>query len=133
MRGGPIVWFTQKQCLVIKSTSEAEYRAAISSIDDICLIRRIGNELGFVSQLKPTTLCVDNKSSIHMLQNVHEGKTTKGEKHIEIKRKFVQQHIAETISVVHVRSSDQWADISTKPLSAKVFKRLRDKIIKDEC
>ncbi|KMQ81699.1 integrase core domain protein, partial [Lasius niger] len=33
--GGPIVWCAQKQRLVATSTAEAEYRAAVSSIDDI--------------------------------------------------------------------------------------------------
>lgn len=77
LREGPIVWFTQKQCLVTKSTSAVEYRAAISSIDDICWIRRIGSYLGFVNPEESTTLFVDNNSSIHMLQNVHEGKSTR--------------------------------------------------------
>ncbi|XP_050528036.1 uncharacterized protein LOC126898131 [Daktulosphaira vitifoliae] len=133
LRGGPIVWFTQKQSLVTKSTSEAEYRGAISSIDDICWIRRIGNELGFVNPEESTTLFVDNKSLIHMLQNVHEGKSIKGKKHIEIKRKFIQQHIGQTIEVKHVRSCDQLADILTKPLTAKPFVNICNKIIKVEC
>ena len=40
IRGGPIVWYPQKQRLVATSTAEAEYRADVSSIDDICWIRR---------------------------------------------------------------------------------------------
>ena len=38
LRGGPIVWYAQKQRLVATSTAEAEYRAAVSSIDEICWI-----------------------------------------------------------------------------------------------
>lgn len=77
-RGGPIVWYSQKQRLVATSTAEAEYRAAVATIDDICWIRRIGNELKFIDISEPTTLCVDNRSAIHMLQNTYEGKITKG-------------------------------------------------------
>ncbi|KAK9729466.1 hypothetical protein QE152_g15940 [Popillia japonica] len=33
--GGPLVWYAQKQRLVTTSTAEAEYRAAVSSIDEI--------------------------------------------------------------------------------------------------
>lgn len=133
LRGGPIVWFTQKQHTVANSTAEAEYRAAISAIDDISWIRRLANELEHLDINKPTTLYVDNQSAIHMLQNTLEGKITKGKKHVEISRKFIQQHIGSTIEPQHVKSEDQLADILTKPLLRKVFERLRCKIIKEEC
>lgn len=133
IRGGPIVWFTQKQRLVATSTAEAEYRAAVSSIDDICWIRRIGSELKILNLTNPTKLCVDNQSAIHMLENAYEGKVMKGKKHIDIPRKFIQEHIGKTIDVMHVKSSDQLADILTKPLSRRLFESLRSKIIKEEC
>lgn len=133
MRGGPVVWLTQKQQTVAKSTAEAEYRAAISAIDEICWIRRLASELNQLDAGKPTTLYIDNQSAIHMLQNTHEGKITKGKKHIEISRKFIQQHIGSTIELQHIKSADQLADIMTKPLLRKSFERLRGKIIKEEC
>lgn len=131
--GGPIVWYAQKQKLVATSTAEAEYRAAVSSIDDICWIRRIGTELKFLNSNTPTDLYVDNKSAIHMLQNTYEGKITKGKKHIEIQRKFIQEHIGKTVNLKHIKSSDQLADILTKPLNRKIFEEIRCKIIKEEC
>lgn len=133
LRGGPIVWLTQKQRLVATSTAEAEYRAAVTSIDDICWIRRMGDELGILDISKPTDLCVDNMSAIHMLQNACDGKITKDKKHIEIPRRFIQDHIGRTIKLQHVASADQLADILTKPLARKTFACLRDKIIKEEC
>lgn len=133
MRGGPIVWFTQKQHMLANSTSDAEYRAAVSCIDEVCWIRRLGIELGVVDAKKPTPLLVDNKSAINMLKNAHEGKITKGKKHIEIARKFVQQHIGTTVELKHVPSSEQLADILTKPLPRDNFENLRIKIIKEEC
>ena len=133
LRGGPVVWFTQKQHTVAKSTAEAEYRAAVSAIDDICWMRRLASELNQLDIGKPTTLYIDNQSAIHMLQNTHEGKITKGKKHIEISRKFIQQHIGSTIKLQHVKSAEQLADIMTKALSRKSFENLRSKIIKEEC
>ncbi|KAG5868348.1 hypothetical protein JTB14_036264 [Gonioctena quinquepunctata] len=100
LRGGPIVWYAQKQRLVATSTVEAEYRAAVSAIDDICWIRRIGKELEFLDDTKPTMICIDNRSAICMLNN-HEGKINKGKKHIEIPRKFIQHHIGNTVVVKH--------------------------------
>lgn len=133
MRGGPIVWYAQKQRLVATSTAEAEYRAAVSAIDDICWIRRLGKELEILKSDQPTTLCIDNQSAIHMLKNTHEGKITKGKKHIDIPRKFIQQHVGKTVELQHVKSSDQLADILTKALTRKTFEELRSKIIKEEC
>lgn len=81
----------------------------------------------------PTKLLVDNKSAIHMLNNTAEGKITKGKKHIDISRKFIQEHMETTITVEHVKSEHQIADILTKPLPRKIFQRLRSNIIKEEC
>lgn len=67
IRGGPIAWYAQKQRLVATSTAEAEYRVVVSAIDDICWIRRIGNELRFLTLSQPKTLCNDNKSTTGML------------------------------------------------------------------
>jgi len=68
-----------------------------------------------------------------MLQNTYEGKITKGKKHIDIPRKFIQEHIGKTVKLSHVKNSDQLADILTKPLSRKTFEQLRSKIIKEKC
>lgn len=130
-RGGPIVWYSQKQRLVATSTAEAEYRAAVSSIDDISWIRRISKELNIESG-EPTTLYVDNQSAIHILASMSEGKVTKGKKHIEIPRKFIQEHLGKTIKLEHVSSANQTADILTKALDRNNFTRLRSKIIKEE-
>ena len=133
LRGDPVVWLTQKQHHVANSTVEAEYRTAISAIDEIRWLRRLACELNKLDTNIPTTLYVDHQSAIHMLQNTHEGKITKGKKHVEILRKFIQQHIGSTIKLQHVKSADQLADILTKPLSRKIFERLRSEIIKEEC
>ena len=91
------------------------------------------NELGFLNLDQPTTLCVDNKSAIHMLQSTHESKITKGKKDIDIPRKSIQEHISQTVELKYVKSSDRLADILTKPLTRKIFEELRSKIIKEKC
>ena len=131
--GGPILWYAKKQHLVATSTAEAEYRAAVCSIDDICWIRRLGHELNFINLEEPVTLFIDNWSAIYMLKSSGEGKISKGKKHIEIPRKFIQQHIGKTVELQHIRSSDQLADIFTKALDRKAFQKIRYYIIKEEC
>lgn len=70
------------------STAEAEYRAAVISIGEICLVRRVKSELGIVNLNLPTTLYVKNQSTIHMLKNAHEGKVTRG----YLKKKYSGRH-----------------------------------------
>lgn len=82
---------------------------------------------------KPTDLFIDNKASIHMLENVEEGKITKGKKHIEIKKKLINQHIGKTVNPIYIKSKYQLADIFTKPLSKGPILHLRGKLLKEEC
>lgn len=133
VRGGPITWFTQKQKLVATSTAEAEYRAAVSTFNEVSWIRRLATELKRLDPEEPTTLYMDNQSAIHMLDSAGDGKISKGKKHVEIPRKFIQQHIGKIIRLQHVKSQDQLADLFTKPLARRVFETLKLKIIKGEC
>lgn len=131
--GGPLVWIVQKQKQVAISSAEAEYRAAVTGISEVCWIRRIIGELKLQDVSSPTDLLIDNQAALHMLENADEGKITKGKKHIEIKRKFISQHIGVTVNPVYIRSKDQVADIFTKPLSKGPFLYLRRKLLKEEC
>ena len=131
VRGGPIVWTTKLQHVVATSTAEAEYRAAVLSIDELCWVRRICKELGLDDMDKPVELNVDNTSAILMLENVRDGKITNGKKHVDTSRKFIQQHIGKTVKLKHVPSHIQLADILTKPLGHNNFDRLRCKIIQE--
>ncbi|KAK9721115.1 RNase H-like domain found in reverse transcriptase [Popillia japonica] len=63
LRGGPLVWYALKQRLVATSTAESVYRAAVSSIDEICWIPRLGSELGMLDIGKPTTLYLDHRKT----------------------------------------------------------------------
>lgn len=133
LRGGPLVWYSQRQKLVATSTAEAEYRAACEVIDDVCWMRRLATELKILQDAKPFPMFVDNKSAVHMLMNTHEGKVNKGKKHIEIARKFIQQHVDVTVAVEHVESAKQIADILTKPLNKNLFLKFCNYLIEKEC
>ena len=131
--GGPIVGIAQKQSITSISSPEAEYRAAVTGIQELCWIRRMILELGMTDLTKPTDLFVDNKPTIHMLENAEEGKLTKGKKHIEIRRKFNNQHVGKTVHIVYINTKEQIADIFTKALSKGSFEKLRRKLLKEEC
>ena len=69
-------------------------------------IRRVIKELKMQDLSNPTDLFIDNKTPINMLESVHEGKINKGKKHIEIKRKFINQNVGKTVNPIYVISKD---------------------------
>ena len=74
---------------------------------------------------KPTRFLIDNQAAINMLQRVEDGNITKSKKHIEIKRNFLNRHVGITIDPTYIKSTEQVADIFTKPLNKKTFAFLR--------
>ena len=72
------------------------------------------------------TLYEDNQSTIQMGKNQqYHGRT----KHVSIKYHFVREKVASgAVEIRYCRSEDMIADIFTKPLSARRFKKLCDMI-----
>lgn len=97
LRGGPLIWLTQMQRLVATSSAEAEYRAAVSTSNEVSWICRLATELNHLDPKQLTTLCIDNKLAIHMLKNAGDGKVTKSKKHIEISRKFISNILVRSL------------------------------------
>ncbi|PKU81649.1 Retrovirus-related Pol polyprotein from transposon TNT 1-94 [Dendrobium catenatum] len=120
-----ISWCSKKQTTVAKSSTEAEYRALSSAVSEILWLRRLVEEL-HLPQTSPTVIHCDNTSAIALAHNpVFHART----KHIEIDHHFIRDHIdSGHISVTHLSSIDQIADIFTKPLSATRFLALRNKL-----
>ncbi|KAI0523320.1 hypothetical protein KFK09_005715 [Dendrobium nobile] len=120
-----ISWFVKKQVTVAKSSTEAEYRALSAATSDVIWLRRLVEELD-LPQHSPTTIHCDNTSAIALARNpVFHART----KHIEIDYQFIRQHIKNgAISLTHIPSEDQIADILTKSFSVVRFHNLRRKL-----
>ena len=68
----------------------------------------------------------DNTSAINILKNLIQHSRTK---HIDIKHHFIHDHILKRdIELEFVSTSDQLADILTKPLDEKIFISIRTRI-----
>ncbi|PKU64020.1 Retrovirus-related Pol polyprotein from transposon TNT 1-94 [Dendrobium catenatum] len=120
-----VSWSVKKQITVAKSSTEAEYRALSAATSEVLWLRRLLAELQ-LPQTSPTQIFCDNTSAIALANNpVFHART----KHIEIDYHFISGHLQSgAIGVSHISSTDQTADILTKPLSEKRFNILRSKL-----
>ncbi|CAM9497748.1 unnamed protein product [Laminaria digitata] len=119
MYGGACVfWYSRTQKCVTLSTSEAEY-VAMATMKEVLFLQQVWcfvlPEVG--------TLCVPvfehNEGAVQLAQNPV---TNSNSKHIDVRHHFLRELVAKgTISIAHVRSKWQHADLLTKPLSAETF------------
>lgn len=120
-----LVWSSKKQDVVARSSAESEYRALANAASDLVWFHSLCCELG-VHLTFPSKLWCDNSSAIALASNpVFHART----KHIEVDVHYIREKIADkTLEVGHVPSTDQVADIFTKPLSESRFLHLRHKL-----
>ncbi|TYK21888.1 hypothetical protein E5676_scaffold494G00240 [Cucumis melo var. makuwa] len=114
-------WFSKKQNSVSLSTAEAEYIAAGSSCSQLLWMKQMLDEYG-ITQSSMFLYC-DNLSAISISKNPVQHSRTK---HIDIRHHFIRELVeANIISLEHVQSAFQLADIFTKPLDVATFEGLR--------
>lgn len=116
LNNGPIIWSSRKQSIVATSTTESEYVAAHEAAKEITWARGLLKQLD-VEQAQPTLLYCDNAAKL--IKNLVYHKRTK---HIDIKFHFVRQIAKDgQLKIQHVSSTEQLADILTKPLTRDKF------------
>lgn len=121
--GNVVLWSSKKQSTVAISTTEAEFIALSSCVTEACWLRNLLLELKLVRTDTKITIYEDNQSTIRSC-NTHE--QLKRMKHLDIKYHFVKDKIKDGIIILqYINSSEQIADILTKPLNKVVFEKLR--------
>ena len=131
--GCPITWQSKLQTEIALSTTESEYIALSSAMREVIPFLNLLKEISGVFDLKMTTpvfnckVWEDNESCIKVATSP---KFTPRTKHIAIKyhhfRRFVQD---KTVTIHSIDTSEQIADIFTKPLAEKDFCYLRKKLM----
>ncbi|GAV77357.1 hypothetical protein CFOL_v3_20828 [Cephalotus follicularis] len=121
-----ISWKCKKQDRVSKSSTEAEYRSMSAACSEIVWLSDLLDELGF-PQNTTTSLSADNMSAIKIATNPVFHERTK---HIEVDSHAIRNELLQsTISLPHVSSTLQLADIFTKPLTAARHQFLVSKLM----
>ena len=108
-----ISWKCKKQDKVSNSCTDLEYRAKSAACSEIVWLRGLLSELGF-PHTTTTPLIARNTSAIRIIENpiLHERT-----KHIEVDSHFIHdEFVCDTISLAHISSGLQIADILTKGL-----------------
>ena len=121
----PISWSARKQRAVSRSSTEAEFRALAAATSETVWLHSLLTELGLSLQNSPQVFC-DNIGATHFSLNPVQHTRMK---HIDIDLLFVRDLVQKgRITVHHVHTLDQLADLLTKPLARHRFQMLRSKI-----
>ncbi|GAU42103.1 hypothetical protein TSUD_134870 [Trifolium subterraneum] len=119
-----ISWFSKKQNSVSLSTAEAEYIAAGSSCSQLLWMKQMLKEYNVEQDVM--TLYCDNLSAINISKNPIQHSRTK---HIDIRHHFIRDLVEDKIvTLEHIGTEDQLADIFSKALDAVQFEKLRGKL-----
>jgi hypothetical protein len=126
LNGDPVSWASKKQRTVALSTCEAELYAQAAAIQEVLWLRGLMEELGLSTQTG-STVYGDNQSAIAVSHNGVKGERTK---HVDVKYHFVTECVERgAVRLRWVPTTQQQADIFTKPLAAPVFLQLRKELM----
>ena len=112
--GGNLVsWKSKKSDVVAISNAEAEFRVMVLATCELIWLRHLLQELRFGKDEQMKLIC-DNQVALHIASNpVFHERTN----HIEVDCHFIKDKIASgCMTTSFVNSSDQLADVFTKPL-----------------
>jgi hypothetical protein len=126
---GPNTWSSKLQTKIALSTTEAEYIALSQSmrktIPFLNIMAEIGNILDVFSP-KPKVHCKVFEDNMSCIKVAESPKFTPCTKHIAIKYHHFRKHVADgTVTIHHIDTKQQIADIFTKPLDEGLFNSLR--------
>ena len=125
MAGASVTWASRCQELVTLSTTESEYVAAATAAREALWLKKLLKDLGYQCE-SGIVLHVDNQSAICLTKDSRNHRRTK---HIDTRYHFLKERCdSGDISVIHVSSKEQKADVFTKALPKGLFKKMRESL-----
>lgn len=120
----PVAWCTKKQPSVSLSSTEAEYIALSMAITETCWIKHLLKDFGYEMTIE---INEDNQSVIKIAQN---NENIKRLKHIDIRYHFILEKVNKNIvKLNYIQSTENTADLFTKPLGKQLFDKFKDRIL----
>ena len=118
--GGTITWFWRAQRITATTTPESEYEALAEIVNELRFLRQVR---AFMVPPIDYNIRVheDNEGAIKMTKNRFSSRRTR---HIDVKHHVVRDAVhGGIIHVEYVKSGEQHADVLTKAIDAKSFKK----------
>jgi hypothetical protein len=125
--GGTVAWKSRRQPTVALSTTQAEVLASTDAVRQAEWLRQLLEDLGLgLATGDPLPILNDNMGAVLLAKHPHNHA---GTKHFDIRTNYLREKREDkTISLDHVPSKDNEADILTKGLPAEQFTNLRGRI-----
>ena len=125
--GGPVDWSSHLQAVIAQSSAEAEYVAAFNASRTVVYFRHLLSDFG-LTQHGSTVIWEDNEACIAQSKNPVSHKRCK---HILLKYHYIRD-LTESgiVRLQYISTTDQVADLLTKPLAPALFQRLRPFLVK---
>ena len=128
--GCPICWKSQLQPHIALSSSESEYIGHSCALREAIPIIQLLSEMSHhklnPNQPTPTVHCKVFEDNVRALEMAREHKFRPRTKHMHIKYHHFRSYVdSKQISIDHLNTENQHADILTKPLPIASFKRHR--------
>ena len=128
--GCPIIWCSKLQTEITLSSTEAEYVALSQALREVIPLMNLmkematqGHEVGTTTPKIHCKVFEDNSGALIMAK---EHKSRPRTKHIAVKYHHFREYVERgEITVHHIGTNEQLADLLTKPLPIEKFKRHR--------
>ena len=125
----PILWVSRLQTEIALSTAEAEYIALLQALRDVIPLITLLKEVNAVFPVHvktPTFVCQIHKDNQSCITMATSQKFSPRTKHIALKYHHFRSFVKDgRIKISYCRTTEQKADILTKPLADDLFFKLR--------
>ena len=114
-----VCWFSRTQKFVTLSTSEAEYVAHGDAVKELLFLRQVWHFMSPGKGMPCFSIFEDNQGAVQLSQNPVSDSNSK---HIDVRHHVLRELVRQgDVSVSHVPSEHQHADILTKALASDLF------------